>query len=146
VGQSDGFAQRHRPAQKHHRQRDLQDFPANSLASLALDASSMLHECFEFARDQNPRHIELCSEIALDSLRVYVQKRDELPHNLSVAALDKHLSQDHLMNAEIEYQINLLNELKPQPKIGARLYIDKTIQAPNLSFSHLPEIRARVAV
>ena len=120
---------------------DMEEFPANSLASLALDVSSMLHECFQFARDKNPRHIELCSEISLDTLRMYVQKRDELPYDLPIAELDKHLSQDKLLNSEIAYQINLLNELKPRPTISNKLYMDNTLRAPNLSFSHLPGLR-----
>ena len=120
---------------------DMEEFPANSLASLALDVSSMLHECFQFARDKNPRHIELCSEISLDTLRMYVQKRDELPYDLPTAQLDKHLSQDKLINSEIAYQINLLNELKPRPTISNKLYMDNTLRAPNLSFSHLPGLR-----
>jgi uncharacterized protein YjaG (DUF416 family) len=124
---------------------DMEDFPANSLASLALDVSSMLHECFQFVRNRNPRHIELCSKISIDTLRMYVQKRDELPYDLSLAELDKHLSQDALINNEIKYQIRLLTELKPTPKISNRLYLDNTIQAPNLSFSHLPGVR-RIAV
>ena len=49
------------------------------------------------------------------------------------------------MNNEIEYQINLLNELEPKPKINNRLYMDKTMQAPNLSFSHLPGMKRLVA-
>lgn len=124
---------------------DMEEFPANTLASLALDVSSMLHECFEFVRDRNPRHIELCSEISLDTLRMYVQKRDKLPHDLPVAALDQYFSQDKLLNNEIEYQIKLLDELMPRPKINNRLYMNQTILAPNLNFGHLPGVR-RVAV
>ena len=120
---------------------DMEEFPANSLASLALDVSSMLHECFEFAQDKNPRHIELCSEISLDTLRMYVQKKDNLPYDLPVSALDKYFSNDKLINNEIEYQMNLLDELMPRPKISNQLYMDKTVQAPNLSFSHLPGVR-----
>ncbi len=123
---------------------DMEEFPANTLASLALDISSMLGECFAFVRDQDARHIELCSEISLDTLRMYVQKRDELPHDLPVTELDRHFAQDKLMNHEIEYQINLLNELAPRPKINNRLYMDKTMQAPNLSFNHLPGVGQRV--
>jgi|GEM_PF-1618851 len=123
---------------------DMEVFPANTLASLALDISSMLHECFEFARDKNPRHIEICSKISLDTLSLYVQKRDQLPHDLPIAELLQYLSQDHLIKTEIEYQIKLLNELKPTRKIGNQLYMDKTIQAPNLSFIHLPGMRGRV--
>ena len=125
---------------------DMEAFPANTLASLALDVSSMLHECFEFVSDQNPRHIELCSEISFDTLRMYVQKRDELPHDLPLAELDRHLSQDKLLRSETEYQINLLNELEPRPKISNRLYMDKTVKAPNLSFTHLPGVRRVAAV
>jgi len=125
---------------------DMDEFPGNTLASLALDVSSMLHECFLFARDKNTRHIALCSEISLDTLGVYVQKRDELPHDLPVAELNKYFSKDELISNEIEYQINLLNELKPTLKISNKLYMDKTIKAPNLSFSHLPGLHRRVAV
>ncbi len=125
---------------------DMEAFPANTLASLALDVSSMLHECFEFVRDRDPRHIELCSSISLDTLRMYVQKRDELPHDLPALALEKHLSQDKLMQSEIEYQTKLLAELKPRPKINNRLFMDKTLQAPNLAFGHLPGVWGRVAV
>ena len=124
---------------------DMEEFPANTLASLALDVSSMLGECFAFVRNRDPRHIELCSAICLDTLRMYVQKRDELPHDLPIARLDQHFAQDTLMNDEIEYQINLLNELEPRPKISNRFYMDKTMQAPNLSFSHLPGVRRRLA-
>jgi len=67
---------------------DMEEFPANTLASLALDVSSMLGECFAFVRDRDSRHLELCSEISLDALRMYVQKRDELPHDLPVIELD----------------------------------------------------------
>lgn len=125
---------------------DMEEFPANTLASLALDVSSMLHECFEFARDKNPRHIELCSEISLDTLRMYVQKRDELPHDLPFAELDQYLSEDELLHSETEYQISLLNDLKPTLKISHRLYMDKTLKAPNLSFNHFPGVLGRVAV
>lgn len=124
---------------------DMDEFPANTLASLALDMTSMLHECFEFVRDRRPRHIERCSEIALDTLRVYVQKRDQLPHDLPVHELDKHFTQDRLMNAEIEYQLLLLDQLQTRPKLDSRLYIDQTMQAPNLVLSHLPGVRTRIA-
>ena len=125
---------------------DMEEFPANTLASLALDVSSMLHECFEFVRDKNPRHIELCSEISLDTLRMYVQKRDELPHDLPFAELDQYLLEDELLHSETEYQISLLNDLKPTLKISHRLYLDKTLQAPNLSFNHFPGVLGRVVV
>jgi uncharacterized protein YjaG (DUF416 family) len=125
---------------------DMEEFPANTLASLALDVSSMLHECCEFVRDHRPQHIELCSEISLDTLRMYIQKRDELAHDLPVPVLEKYLAQDPLLQTEIKYQTNLLAELKPRPKINNRLFMDKTLQAPNLAFGHLPGIRGRVAV
>lgn len=125
---------------------DMEAFPANTLASLALDVSSMLHECFGFVRDRKAHHIELCSAISLDTLRMYVQKRDELPHDLPVSSLEKHLSQDKMMQSEIEYQMKLLSELQPRPKINNRLFMDKTLQAPNLAFGHLPGVLAKVAV
>jgi uncharacterized protein YjaG (DUF416 family) len=125
---------------------DMEAFPANTLASLALDVSSMLHECFEFVRDRNPAHIALCAQISLDTLSMYVQKRDDLPHDLPALALEQHLSQDALMQNEIAWQIKLLTDLKPRPKISNRLFMDTTLQAPNLAFGHLPGIKSRVAV
>lgn len=39
----------------------MDDFGGNMPASLALDVSSMLYECFAFVRTQDARHIEICS-------------------------------------------------------------------------------------
>lgn len=120
---------------------DMEEFPGNTLASLALDVSSMLHECFAFVLDRDSRHIELCSEISFDTLGMYVQKRDELPHDLPISELNNYLSNDTLIHSEIEFQTGLLNELKRISKISNKLYMDKTMKAPNLSFSHLPGLR-----
>lgn len=125
---------------------DMEAFPSNTLASLALDVSSMLHECFEFVRDQDLKHIEICSTISLDTLQMYVQKRDKLPHDLPIPTLEKYLFKDKLIQNEIAYQINLLNELIPRPKINNRLYMNKTLHAPNLAFTHFPGVLGRVAV
>jgi uncharacterized protein YjaG (DUF416 family) len=125
---------------------DMEEFPSNTLASMALDVSSMLHECFSFVSNKNPQHIEECSAISIDTLKLYVQKRDNLPYDMPIDALEFHFANDQLIISEIEYQTQLLNELLPRPKINNRLYMDKTMQAPNLSFNHFPGVRNRVAV
>jgi uncharacterized protein YjaG (DUF416 family) len=125
---------------------DMEEFPSNTLASMALDVSSMLHECFSFVGNKNPQHIEECSAISIDTLKMYVQKRDNLPYDMPIDALELHFANDKLIISEIEYQTQLLNELLPRPKINNRLYMDKTMQAPNLSFNHFPGVRNRVAV
>jgi len=58
---------------------DLEDFPGNPLASLALDVSSMIAECFAFVRDEKPRHIELCSAISFSSLELFLQVHEQVP-------------------------------------------------------------------
>ncbi len=125
---------------------DMEEFPSNTLASLALDVSSMLHECFEFVRDQRPERMAQCAEIAVDTLRVYIQKRDQLPHDLPVAVLDQRLNQDTLVQQECSWQLQLLDEMVPQPMLNPRLYINKTLNAPSLVLSHLPGISGRIAV
>lgn len=125
---------------------DLEMFPGNTLASLALDVSSMLHECFEFAADQRPEHMAQCAAIALDTLCLYVQKRDQLPHDLPAAVLDQYLGQDALWQHELAYQLQLLDELALEPSLSPSLYLDKTLHAPSLIIGHLPGVRTRVAV
>jgi uncharacterized protein YjaG (DUF416 family) len=125
---------------------DMDDFPSNTLASLALDTASLLHECFEFVRDRQAQHIVACSEIALDTLRVFIQKRDQLPHDLPVQDLEKRCSQDELMLAEVEYQLQLLDTLTAQPRVDSGLYIRQARNAPKLTLGHLPGVKSRVAV
>lgn len=124
---------------------DMEAFPGNTLASLALDASSMLHECFAFVSDHRPERMAQCAEIALDSLRMYIQKRDQLPHDLPAAALDRQLTEDVLMQQELKYQLQLLDDLTLQPTLNPTLYLHKTLHAPNLVLGHLPGVRAQVA-
>ncbi len=125
---------------------DMEVFPSNILASLALDVSSMLHECFEFVHDHRPERIAQCAEIALDTLRVYIQKRDQLPHDLPASVLDQRLNQDVLLQQELSWQLQLLDDLAPQPTLNPRLYISKTLYAPSLVLGHLPGVREQVAV
>ncbi|MCB1192136.1 MAG: DUF416 family protein [Leptospiraceae bacterium] len=109
---------------------DLDDFPSNILASMALDVSSMLCECFVFVKNHNIKHIEICSSVSFGSLEMYVQKRDNLRHDLKTEELNKYFSQDSLIKHEIEYQLKLLDELTGNIKISPKLYIDKTMAAP----------------
>lgn len=113
---------------------DMDDFGGNTLASLALDVSSMLYECFAFVRTQDSKHIEVCSAIAFDSLGLYIQKRDKYPHDLSQEALEVRLAQEPLIIREIEFQTKLLQELAKQAKINHALYITHALVAPNLKF------------
>jgi len=116
---------------------DMDDFGGNTLASLALDVSSMLYECFAFVRTQDPKHIERCSATAFDSLSLYVQKRDKYPHDLSPEALEARLAQEPLILREVEFQVNLLQDLAKQAKISHALYIAQALAAPNLKFREI---------
>jgi uncharacterized protein YjaG (DUF416 family) len=116
---------------------DLEDFPGNPLASLALDVSSMLAECFAFVRNQNPRHIELCSAISFSSLELYLQVHEQYPHDLSAVDLDTRLAKHPLMREELEYQLELLKDLSPEPKINSKLFMEKTLQAPKVDWAGL---------
>ena len=114
---------------------DLDDFPGNPLASLALDVSSMIAECFAFVRNQNPRHIEVCSAISFSSLEIYIQVHEQFPHDLSAIDLDTHLSAHVLVREEIAYQLRVLADLKPEPSINSKLFIEKTLQAPKVDLA-----------
>lgn len=116
---------------------DLEDFPGNPLASLALDVSSMIAECFAFVRDQHPRHIELCSVISFSSLEMYLQVHEQLPHDLSAAELDVQLSDLAQMREEVEYQLGVLKDLSPEPKINSKLFIEKTLLVPKVDWAGL---------
>lgn len=116
---------------------DLEDFPGNPLASLALDASSMIAECFAFVRDQKPRHIELCSAISFSSLEIYLQVHEQIPHDLSATALDAQLSGNLLIKEEVAYQLGVLEDLSPEPTINSKLFIEKTLQAPKVDWAGL---------
>jgi len=59
---------------------DMDDFGGNTLASLALDVSSMLYEYFAFVRTQDPKHIERCSATAFDSLSLYIAQALAAPN------------------------------------------------------------------
>lgn len=111
---------------------DMDDFGGNMLASLALDVSSMLYECFTFVRTQDAKHIEICSNISFDSLALYVQKRDKIPHDLSPAELEARLGKEPLILQEADFQLNLLRDLVQQANIDHKLYITQTLSAPNL--------------
>ncbi|MBL7797116.1 MAG: DUF416 family protein [Saprospiraceae bacterium] len=116
---------------------DMDDFGGNTLASLALDVSSMLYECFSFVRTQDPKHIETTSAIAFDSLSLYVQKRDKYPHDLSLESLEARLGQEPLILREVEFQVSLLQDLAKQAKINHALYISQALAAPNLKFREM---------
>lgn len=124
---------------------DMEAFPGNTLASLALDASSMLHECFEFVADHRPEHMAQCAEIALDTLRMYIQKRDQLPHDLPAVILNLQLNGDVLLQQELAYQLQLLDDLTSQPTLNPSLYLNKTLHAPNLVLGHFPGVKAQLA-
>lgn len=119
---------------------DMDDFGGNMLASLALDVSSMLYECFAFVRTQDSKHIEVCSAIAFDSLSLYVQKRDKYPHDLSPEALETRLAQEPLILREVAFQENLLQDLSKQAKINHALYITQALAAPNLKFREMTRV------
>lgn len=116
---------------------DLEDFPGNPLASLALDVSSMIAECFAFVRDQNSRHIELCSAISFSSLEIYLQVHEQLSHDLSALDLDTKLAEHPLVKEEVAYQLGVLEDLSPEPKISSKLFIEKTLQAPKVDWASL---------
>ncbi len=117
---------------------DMDDFPSNILASLALDISSMLYECFAFARNQKTKHIENCSKMSIGTLEMFIQKRDNLKHDLSTKELNTYFVNDKLINSEIDYQLNLLDVLRANSKISYKLYIEKTIKAPNIALEVMP--------
>lgn len=123
---------------------DMDDFPSNTLASLALDTASLLHECFLFVRDHQPKHVALCSAIAIDTLRLYIQKRDQLPYDLAAQELDERCAQDELMIAELHYQLQLLDTLAAQPTVDSGLYIRQARQAPQLTLGHLPGLATSI--
>ncbi|MCP5500972.1 MAG: DUF416 family protein [Leptospiraceae bacterium] len=110
---------------------DMDEFSGSLEASLALDCSSMLYDCFSFVKNKDSSHIESCSEIAFGSLELFIQKRDNLSHELSVKELEAYLAKDGLIQKEIEYQLNLLDELTDK-KISHKLYIEKSMNAPLL--------------
>jgi uncharacterized protein YjaG (DUF416 family) len=111
---------------------DMDDFPANTLASLALDVSSMIHECFCFAQTQQGNHIWQCSQIVFSSLEMYIQKRDNLRYDLTYKELTEHLNNDKLILNEITFQNDLLDELKNTIKISNKLFIDKSLLQPSI--------------
>ena len=51
-----------------------------------------------------------------------------------------------LLQQELAYQLQLLDELALEPLLSPSLYLDKTLQAPSLVLGHLPGMRAHVAV
>jgi hypothetical protein len=110
---------------------DMDDFPGSLEASLALDSSSMLYDCFSFVKDYNSIHIESCSKIAFGSLEMFIQKRDSLSHELSIKELEENFYKDSLFQKEIEYQLKLLNEIR-ELKISHKVYIEKSMEAPFL--------------
>ena len=112
---------------------DMDDFPGNVLASFALDVSSMLYECFSFVKDNKSKHLELCSRISMNSLEMFVQNRDSLKFDLTLTELNEYFKKDVLIGTEIEYQMSLLNELLSDAKINNKLYIEKTLKAPNIA-------------
>ena len=116
---------------------DLEDFPGNPLASLALDVSSMIAECFAFVRDEKPRHIELCSAISFSSLEMYLQVHDQVPHDTSAMELDVQFSGHALVHEEVEYQLGVLDALKPEPKISSKLFIENTLKVPKVDWAGL---------
>ena len=116
---------------------DMDDFGGNLLASLALDVSSMLYECFAFVKTLDARHIEICSAISFDSLALYVQKRDKIPHNLSSTEIETRLKNEPLLLQEADFQLNLLRDLAHQVNIDHKLYITQTLSAPNLRFREM---------
>lgn len=116
---------------------DMDDFGGNYIASLALDVSSMLHECFVFVKTLDSRHIEICSEVSFESLALYLQKRDQIPHDISAKALDARLASDPLIRQESDFQLNLLRDLAQQVHIDHKLYIMQTLSAPNLRFREM---------
>ena len=120
---------------------DMDDFPSNILASLALDISSMLYECFAFVRNKKIKHIENCSKMSIRILEMFVQKRDNLKHDLTVKELNTYFENDNLLKDETNYQLNLLNELRTDAIISNRLYIEKTIKATNIALEAMPFIR-----
>ncbi len=119
---------------------DLEDFPGNALASLALDVSSMIAECFAFVRDQKLRHIELCSVISFSSLEMYLQVQGQLAHDLSADEIEVLFAKNALMQEEINYQLELLNDLNPSPNINSKLFIEKTLSAPKIDFASLAKM------
>ncbi|MCP5501541.1 MAG: DUF416 family protein [Leptospiraceae bacterium] len=110
---------------------DMDDFSGYLEASLALDCYSLLYDCFSFVKDKDSSHIESCSEIAFGSLELFIQKGDNLSHDLSIKELEAYLAKDELIQKEIEYQLNLLDELTDK-KISYKLYIEKSMNAPLL--------------
>jgi len=123
---------------------DMDEFPSNLLASLALDVSSMLHECFRFANDKRTKNIELCSQISFDSLEMYIQKKDNLKHDLTISELNEYFSNNNLIKNELDYQLNLLDELIQKPKIDNKLYIEKTLKAPKINYNSVAKMSALV--
>ena len=111
---------------------DMDDFSGSISASLALDCSSMIYECFEFVKNKNIKHIESCSQISFSSLEMYIQVRDKLSYDLSALELNNYFAKDNLINNEIKYQFDLLAELRKDLKINNKLYIEQTINAPNI--------------
>lgn len=111
---------------------DMEEFLGNYLASMALDISSMLYECFLFVKNRQPKHIEVCSQISYESLKMYIQKRDDLGYNWTISELNDYYSKDTIMKGEVAWQLNILEELLANNKITNKLYIEKTIEAPNL--------------
>jgi len=66
---------------------------------------------------------------------MYIQKRNNLKYDLTVQELNEFFSNDSLIKSEIDYQLNLLNELHTEAKINHKLYIEKTIKAPNIALA-----------
>lgn len=116
---------------------DLEDFAGNPLASLALDVSSMIAECFAFVRDEQPRHIQLCSAISFSSLELFLQVHEQVPHDLSAMELDVQFSGHSLVREEVEYQLGVLDALKPEPKISSKLFIENTLKVPKVDWTGL---------
>ena len=116
---------------------DMDDFPGNILASLALDVSDMFYECFAFAEKQQSRHIQNCSKIGFDSLEMYIQKKKNLSNTLSSEQINAYLTEDELIKKEITAQNQILDELAQTEDIKTKLYVQKDMEMPQIEFHEL---------
>lgn len=78
------------------------------LASSALDASSVLYELNEFLADNNLKRIKSISELAFDSVDMYIQEKYDLGIHFDESIITK----NPLMIREFEFQLALISTIK----------------------------------
>jgi hypothetical protein len=74
---------------------------------------------------------------------MFIQKRDNLPYNLSAIELNNYFASAPVIIHKIDYQLNVLDKLQANDTVTNRLYIEKTIKSPDI---YIPPAENLIAV